>query len=131
MKDATKYRDLAFTVGDYFAGALIGSITAISVRAAVRPELDLVLAMLIGMTVGTLVHLGIGALLTPILGMFHVMVPAGLIGMFGGMVFAMRDSMQPVTLGHATIVGLLFGIVIAAGVRHLDHALAETSRRDS
>jgi hypothetical protein len=119
-----RYQDLVFTVGDYATGALIGALTAISVRAAVKPGLDLVLAMLVGMALGTLVHLGVGALLAPLLGMFHVMVPAGLIGMLGGMVFAMRDSMQPVTVGHATAVGLLFGIVIIAGVRHLDRALA-------
>jgi hypothetical protein len=125
-------RDRLFTVGDYLAGALTGAVTAASVRAVVSPELDMVLAMLIGMAAGTVVHLLIGVAVSPLLGMFQSMVPGGLIGMYGGMLFAMRDAMQhPGSLGRAILVGIVFGAVVTAGVRLYDRALRATSPSDA
>src|SRR4029450_2568101 len=56
---------------------------------------QMVPAMLIGMVAGTAIHVTIGVAMSPLLGMVHCMVPGGLIGMYGGMLFAMRDVMQP------------------------------------
>jgi hypothetical protein len=71
------------------------------------------------------VHLAVGAALSPLLGLFHVMVPGGLIGMYGGMLFAMRDTMQahPGSLGRAAVVGALFGLVITAAVHLYDRVV--------
>jgi hypothetical protein len=119
-------RSLLFILGDYTAGALTGAATAAVVRAVVWPGFDLALAMLLGVGVGTLTHLAVGTLLSPLLGMFHVMVPGSLIGMYGGMLFAMRDAMQAVSATQAIGVGVLFGIILTATVRLYDRALRGT-----
>ena len=120
----TSLRSRLFLLGDYLAGAVIGAVTAGAVRSLMAPGFDLALAMLAGIGLGTLVHLVVGLLLSPLLGMFHVMVPGGLIGMYGGMLFAMRDAMQPVSLAHAIVVGMTFGVVMTALVHFYDRALA-------
>lgn len=116
--------DLAFIVGDYIAGALTGLLTACAVHLFVRPTMDTVLAMLLGMALGMAVHLIVGLLFAPILGAFHTMVPGSLIGMYGGMLFAMRETMQhPTSLTHAARIGVLFGIVVVAAIQLYDRAL--------
>lgn len=113
-----------FVLGDYIGGALVGAATAAVVHAAVSPSLDMVIAMLLGMGIGMLIHVALGLLLAPFLGMFHVMVPGSLIGMYGGMLFAMRDSMQHgISLWQAISVGVIFGIIVVAGVRLYDRSL--------
>lgn len=123
----TAYRrgQVLLAAGDYLAGGLTGAATAAAVRAVVSPHLDMVLAMLIGMAAGTIVHLAVGLLAAPFLGLFHSMVPAGLIGMYGGMFFAMRDTMQHPrgSSARALLVGFVFGVVVTAGVRLYDRAL--------
>jgi len=116
---------ILFTAGDFLAGAMTGAGTAAAVHALVNPESDMVLAMLIGMAIGMIVHLVLTVLLSPVIGAFHVMVPGSLIGMYGGMLFAMRDTMQqhPGSLSHAALVGVIFGLVVTAGVRLYDRAL--------
>ena len=118
-------REILFAAGDYLGGGLTGAVTAIAVRAVVSPDLDMVLAMLVGTVAGMAVHLAIGLLTAPFLGLFHCMVPGGLIGMYGGMLFAMRDVMQAHrgSLAHAVVVGIVFGIAVTAGVRLYDRAL--------
>lgn len=113
-----------FAAGDYVAAGLMGTVTAAAVRLLVGPGFDLALAMPLGVGIGTLVHLAIGLLLSPLLGFFHVMVPGSLIGMYGGMLFAMRDAMQPVSPGHAVAVGAAFGAIVMAITQFYDHALA-------
>jgi hypothetical protein len=124
---------ILFATGDYLAGALTGAATAATVRGLVSPGLDMVLAMMLGMAAGTVVHLVIGLALTPLLGMFQCMVPGGLIGMYGGMLFAMRDTMQhhAGSLGSAVLVGIVFGAVVTAGVRLYDRALQAASAADA
>lgn len=114
-----------FVVGDYMAGMLIGALTALGVRAAVWPGMDMVLGMLVGMAVGMVMHLVLGLLLAPVLGMFYTMVPALVIGMYGGMLFGMRDAMAAgsPTLTAATTVGALFGAVVVLGIHIYDRAL--------
>jgi len=122
----TRERTHALLVlGDYGAGAIVGAATAAGVRAAVSPTLDMVLAMLLGMAVGMVIHLLIALPLSPVLGTFHVMVPGSLIGMYGGMLFAMRDTMQhpPPTWNDTLLVGALFGLAVTAGVQLYDRAL--------
>lgn len=52
------------------------------------------------------------------------MIPGRLIGMYGGMLFAMRDSMQHGTSHvQAVVIGALFGLAVSAAVRVYDHAL--------
>lgn len=124
MDDHWKQKTL-FVIGDYAAGGAVGAATALAVRVVIPPDSDLVLAMLAGMAIGMLIHLMAVLFLSPVLGFFHTMVPGSLIGMYGGMLFAMRDSMgqQPSSLTHVIIVGIIFGLVITAGVRLYDQAL--------
>ena len=56
---------MLFSIGDYLAGMLIGVATTLAVRSIVSPGMDMVLAMLIGMAVGTVVHLFWGSSLHP------------------------------------------------------------------
>jgi hypothetical protein len=120
-----RMQEALFTAGDYVAGAATGAATAAAVRALVSPHLDMVLAMLIGMAVGMIVHLALALLLSPVLGAFHVMVPGSLIGMYGGMLFAMRDTMQAHSgsLSHAVFVGVVFGLVVVISVQIYDRVL--------
>jgi hypothetical protein len=114
-----------FVLGDYVVGMLIGALTALSVRAAVWPGMDMVIAMLLGMAVGMIIHLVLGLLLAPVLGMFYTMAPAMVIGMYGGMLFGMRDSMAAGshTLTAAAAVGALFGALVVLGLQVYDRAL--------
>lgn len=114
-----------FTIGDHLAGGVVGAVTAVGVRAVVSPQLDMVLAMLVGMAIGMIAHLVLTVLLAPLLDPFHVMVPGGLIGMYGGMMFAMRDTMQAHagSLSQAILVGVVFGVIVVAGVRLYDRAI--------
>ena len=123
MRGVAALHSLLFILGDYAAGVLTGAATAAVVRMIVWPGFDLALAMLLGVGIGTLTHFAVATLLSPLLGMFQVMVPGSLIGMYGGMLFAMRDAMQTVSSTHAIGVGVLFGIVLTATVRLYDRAL--------
>jgi len=114
-----------FVLGDYVAGMLIGALTALSVRAAVWPGMDMVIAMVLGMVIGMAIHLVLGLLLSPLLGMFATMLPASVIGMYGGMLFGMRDAMAAGsrTLGATATVGVLFGALVVLGIKVYDRAL--------
>jgi hypothetical protein len=117
-----------FVIGDYVAGMFIGALTALSVRAAVWPGMDMVIAMLLGMAIGMAIHLVLGLVLSPLLGMFETMLPASVIGMYGGMLFGMRDSMAAGsrTLAAAATVGALFGALVVLGIKVYDRALRGT-----
>jgi hypothetical protein len=116
---------MLFTIGDYAAGALIGAVTALAVRVLVYPGMDMVIAMLIGMGAGMILHLVLTMLLAPLLGFFETMMPASITGMYGGMLFGMRDSMMAgsATLGACIAVGALFGVVVTAGMKIYNQAL--------
>lgn len=116
---------MMFVIGDHAAGALIGAVTALAVRAVVWPGMDMVIAMLIGMGIGTVIHLVVGLLLTPLLGVGETMIPAMVIGMYGGMLFGMRDSMAAgsLTPASAAVVGAFFGVLAVLGVKIYDRAL--------
>lgn len=126
---ATRIEEALFTIGDYVAGGAVGATTAAAVRATLSSQLDMVVAMLIGMAIGMLVHLVLSLMLSPVLGAFHAMVPGSLIGMYGGMLFAMRDTMQahPGSLSDAIQVGVVFGVIVTAGVRLYDRAIRDTA----
>lgn len=125
LEAAGRRTELAFAAGDTFAGALIGSATAASVEALIPAHLDMGLAMLAGMGLGMVVHVVFTLLLAPFLGLFHVMVSGGLIGMYGGMIFAMQASMisHPVWPGSALVRGALFGMVLAIAIDLYDRML--------
>jgi hypothetical protein len=57
--------------------------------------------------------------------MFEAMIPASLIGMYGGMLFGMRDSMAAGsrTMQAALAVGAIFGVIVVAAVRFYDRTL--------
>ena len=114
-----------FAIGDYFAGALIGIATTLAVRLIVWPGMDMVIAMLLGMAAGMVLHLILGFALAPLLGMFETMMPGSLIGMYGGMLFGMRDSMAAgsITLSPAILVGAIFGVIVVAGVKVYGRAI--------
>lgn len=124
-RSAKTAEPLYFCVGDYLAGMLTGLLTAFAVRAIVGPQWDMVLAMLVGMAVGILIHLSLLLLIIPLLGTFEAMMPGAVIGMYGGMLFGMRDSMQQtyVSLNTALAVGALFGLVVVFGIRWWDRQL--------
>ena len=116
---------MLFAIGDYLAGASIGALTALGVRALVWPGMDMVVAMLLGMGVGMVVHVAIGFVIVPLLGMFETMSAAMLIGMYGGMLFGMRDSMSAgsESLAAALLVGAAFGVLVVCGVKVYDRVL--------
>ena len=119
---------LAFAIGDYAAGALIGIATTLAVRAIVSPGMDMVIAMLLGMAAGMALHVALGLILAPLLGMFETMMPGSLIGMYGGMLFGMRDSMAAGsrTLAAAVAVGAVFGAIVVAAVKIYGRVLRRT-----
>jgi len=119
-----------FFFGDCGAAALTGAVTALAVRLAVPPNFDMVLAMGLGMAIGTAVHLLLGIAFSPLLGMFETMVPGMYVGMYGGMLFGMRDSMQQavVPLGTALIVGAAFGAVVAIAIHFWNAQLKHAAR---
>jgi hypothetical protein len=86
---------------------------------------DMVIAMLAGMGIGMVIHLFIGFGLGPFFGMFQTMMPASVIGMYGGMLFGMRDSMMAgsVTWGGCALTGAVFGAVIVAALKVYDRSL--------
>src|SRR4030081_1462103 len=95
-----------FAIGDYVAGALIGAVTALAVRAVVWPGMDMVIAVLVGMAIGMVLHLVVGLVLAPLLGMFETLMPASLIGTYGGMLFGMRESMAAGSRALAATAGV-------------------------
>jgi hypothetical protein len=121
-------REIWFVTGDVLAGSALGVATAVAVRAIVAPGMDMVMAMLAGMAVGTILHLAFGLLLGPLLGFFHVMVPGGVIGMYGGMLFAMRDSMQGHLASSGVGVGAAFGALVVVALYFYDRALRGSGR---
>lgn len=116
---------LYFRLGDYLAGVLTGLLTAFAVRMIVGPQWDMVVAMLVGMAAGMLIHLMLLLLFIPLLGTFEVMMPSAVIGMYGGMLFGMRDTMQQayISLNTAVAVGALFGFLVVFGIRWWDWQL--------
>src|SRR5262245_54702450 len=123
-REPVQERSMYFVIGDYMAGMLLGALTALGVRAAVWPGMDMVIAMLLGMVIGMVLHLLLGLLLSPLLGMFETMIPASVIGMYGGMLFGMRDSMtagSPTLTGTAT-VGALFGVLVVLSIKVYNRA---------
>ena len=126
MERSTRMTEpLYFCMGDYLAGLFTGLLTAFAVRAIVGPQWDMVVAMLVGMAVGMLLHLTLLLLFIPLLGTFEVMMPSGIIGMYGGMLFGMRDAMQQdvISLSQALAVGGLFGFVVVFVIRWSDRQL--------
>lgn len=111
------------TLAEYGAGASIALATAIPIHALVHPGWDLVLAMLLGGAIGMALHMLLGFPLGALIGMFQVMLPGSLIGMYGGMLFAMRDAMQPASWTQTTVVAIVFGVLVVAGVQLYDRAL--------
>lgn len=116
---------MLFVIGDHLAGACLGALTALTVRALVWPGMDMVIAMLLGMGVGMVVHLVLTLALAPLLGMFQTMSAGTMVGMYGGMLFGMRDSMYAGAEGFAAVaaVGALFGAVVVLAVTVYDLAL--------
>jgi len=56
------------------------------------------------------------------------MIPGSLTGMYGGMLFAMRDSMAAGsrTWSAAIAVGAVFGLVMTIGMKIYNHVLRGT-----
>ena len=113
-------------LAEYGAGALIALAAALPIHALVHPGWDLVLAMLLGSAIGMVAHMLLGFALGALIGMFQVMLAGSLIGMYGGMLFAMRDAMQPASWSQTSVVAIVFGVVVVAGVQLYDRALRTT-----
>src|SRR5258708_27776091 len=116
---------MVFVIGDYLAGMAVGAFTACAVGGVIYPGMDMVIAMLLGMALGMVVHIVLGLVLAPLIGMFNSMIPASIIGMYGGMFFGMRDSMAAGsrTIAAAIMVGVLFGVIVVAGLQYYDRTL--------
>ena len=119
-------RRWAFALGDYAAGLVLSIATAAAIHAMVRPGWDMVIAMLLGMGVGTGLHVLVALLFGPWVGMLPVMATGSLIGMYGGMLFGMRDSMQACSWSHVVGVAALFGCFIVWVIRTYDQSLRGT-----
>lgn len=116
---------MLFQIGDYLVGMLTGVLTALAVRLVLPMGTDMVIAMIVGMGLGMIIHLFIGFGLGPFLGMFQTMMPASVIGMYGGMFFGMRDSMMAgsPTWGTCALTGAIFGAVAVAALKVYDRSL--------
>lgn len=112
-----------YAAGEYAAGLATALLTAAGIHAVVETGADMVLGMLAGSALGLAAHAAVMLALGPAVGFFQVMVPGALIGMYGGMLFGMRDSMQHASWSRALAVAALFGALVVAGVRLYDRVL--------
>ena len=119
---------VAYALGDYAAGVATAIAAAVPVHAVVDPGMDVVVAMLLGTLLGTLAHLLVLGVTVPLVGSFQAMAPGGLIGMYGGMLFGMRDAMQVASWPHVVVVAVLFGLAVVAALRLYDRALRSDPR---
>jgi hypothetical protein len=93
--------------------------------------MDMAVAMLLGMVLGSAVHLVLALVLSPLLGLLHLMVPGSLVGTYGGVLFAMRNAMQPGsrTIGAAVLVGAFSGTLpVSFGLQVQSHHNATLGR---
>lgn len=118
-----KGRLLASPFGDHVAGAVTSVSVAVAVHALVDPDWDLVLAVLVGAGLGIAVHLVVLLALGSLVGLFQVMVPGSFIGMYGGMLFGMRDAMQFASWGEVVAVAVVFGVAVVGLCHAYDRAL--------
>lgn len=109
-------------LAEYAAGALLSVIVAAVVHAVVDPTWDMVLAMLVGSVLGMVLDVLVGVL-GPLISTFQVLIIGSLIGMYGGMLFAMRDTMQAASWERVVAVAISFGVAVVATVRLYDRAL--------
>lgn len=112
-----------FALGEYVAGLVLAVATAAALHAIVHPGWDLVLAMLLGVAVGTVFHVVATLLFGPWVGTFQVMASGSLIGSYGGMLFAMRDAMQLSSWGNVLQVAVIFGLILVFSTRVYDRSL--------
>lgn len=119
-------REWTFALGDYAAGLVLSVATAAAIHAIVGPGWDMVLAMLVGTGVGTGLHVFAALLFGPWVGMLPVMATGSLIGMYGGMLFGMRDSMQACSWPNVVGVAAVFGSVVVWVMRTCDQSLRGT-----
>jgi len=129
-------RALLYLLGEYVAGVATAVLTALPIHALVDRDWDMVVAMIAGTILGSAAHLLVLALLGPVVGLFHVMAPGALIGMYGGMLFGMRDSMQAASWSRTLAVAVALGVLVVAAVQLYDRLLraddqAEPGRRAS
>jgi hypothetical protein len=119
---------MLYQIGDCAAGAAIGIATALIVRAGIWPGMDMVVAMLLGLGLGTIVSMILSYVMSPLLGIAETMIPGSLTGMYGGMLFAMRDSMAAGshTWSAAIAVGAVFGLVMTIAMKIYNHVLRGT-----
>ena len=116
-------RKWLYLLGEYVAGVATAVLTALPIHALVDRDWDMVVAMIAGTVLGSAAHLLVLALLGPVVGLFHVMAPGALIGMYGGMLFGMRDSMQAASWSRTLAVAVGLGALVVAAVQLYDRAL--------
>ena len=109
--------------GEYAAGAAIALAVAFPIHALVDSRWDVVVAMVAGSVLGMAIHLLLGVVLGPLIGTFQILIIGSLIGMYGGMAFAMRDVMQAASWTRTCVVAIAFGIAVVWMVRLYDRAL--------
>src|SRR5690349_21224365 len=106
----------------------VGALTAVAVRVVVWPGMDMVVAMIVGMALGMLHTYRSWLHARAAVRDVQCNDPASLIGMYGGMLFGMRDSMAAgsQTLPAEIAVGSVFGAIVVAGVEYYDRTLRGT-----
>ena len=121
----------AYVLGEYAAGVATAVATALPIHALVDRDWDMVVAMLAGTVLGSIAHVLVLGVFGPLVGFFHVMAPGALIGMYGGMLFGMRDSMQAASWSQTMAVAAATGFAMVVAMQLYDRAIrseAEGSR---
>ena len=107
-------------IGRWLIGRVIRLMRAAMGRSAVDPTLIKYLGSIVSIALNIALVLGI---LGPLVGFFHVMAPGALIGMYGGMLFGMRDSMQAASWSQVMAVAAAIGIAMVVGIQLYDRAV--------
>jgi hypothetical protein len=105
-----------FVLGDVFVNAGAGAVAAVSAQAVIAPSWHPIVAMPLGMCVGSFAASVLALLFMPLFGAFEVMLPVMLTGMVAGMAAPMVG--QPALLGifiGVAVVGFVYLLTALAG----------------
>ena len=105
---------LRFLLGDLFANASLGTLTALVSAGFVGENWIPLLAMLVGMLLGMILAFVASIVFGIYFGAFEIMIPLMLTGMISGMAVAMLAAMGPLPVGEAIQWGTALGIATLA-----------------
>jgi prepilin signal peptidase PulO-like enzyme (type II secretory pathway) len=105
---------LRFLLGDLFANASLGALTALACFGLVSETWNPLLAMLAGMVLGMILAFFASVVFGIYFGAFEIMLPIMLTGMVSGMAVAMLAAMAPLPAAEAIQWGAAVGIATLA-----------------